>query len=96
MSGSSFNSHFAARLVQGFSAGATESLLPLVITDLTFIHQRSAAFGIYWTLQNIGTAVFNTASSFEAINLKWQWYYWVSQCPPHIPKSPPGCDFAQR
>jgi len=47
-SGTSYESHFAARLVQGFSAGATESLLPLIITDMTFIHERSKYFGAYW------------------------------------------------
>ena len=76
--GSSFDSHLAARLVQGFSAGATESLLPLIITDMTFVHQRSAAFGAYWSLQSVFTAVLNTGSSYEAVNLQWTWYYWVS------------------
>ncbi|KAM0788370.1 hypothetical protein ACM66B_001510 [Microbotryomycetes sp. NB124-2] len=76
-SGDSFNSHFAARLVQGLSAGATESLLPLIVTDMTYVHQRSTAFGIYWTLQNIFTSILNTCSSYEAANLSWQWYYWI-------------------
>ncbi|KAK4051861.1 hypothetical protein OIV83_002566 [Microbotryomycetes sp. JL201] len=76
-SGTSFDSHFAARLVQGFSAGATESLLPLIITDMTYVHQRATAFGIYWTLQNVFTSILNTASTYEAQNLSWQWYYWI-------------------
>jgi MFS family permease len=49
-SGTSYESHLGARLLQGFSAGATESLLPLIITDMTFVHQRSKYFGAYWVV----------------------------------------------
>lgn len=38
--GTSFESHLSARIVQGVAAGATESLLPLIITDMTFVHER--------------------------------------------------------
>ncbi|KAM0788728.1 hypothetical protein ACM66B_002820 [Microbotryomycetes sp. NB124-2] len=76
-SGTSFDSHFAARLVQGFAAGVTESLLPLIVTDMTFVHQRSRAFGIYWSLQSSLGAIFNLASAYEAVNLDWPAYYWI-------------------
>jgi MFS family permease len=32
-----FTAHLTARIFQGFAAGATESLLPLIITDMTFV-----------------------------------------------------------
>lgn len=75
--GTSFDSHLNSRIAQGFAAGATESLLPLIITDITFLHQRSTAFGVYWAIQTGFGAILNLASSYEAINLSWPWYYWI-------------------
>lgn len=36
-------SHLAARCFQGFGAGAVEALIPLIIQDMMFIHQRNKA-----------------------------------------------------
>lgn len=33
--------HLAARCFQGFGAGAVDALIPLVLQDLMFIHQRN-------------------------------------------------------
>jgi MFS family permease len=49
-SGTSFESHLAARLVQGVAGGATESLLPLILTDISFVHERAYYFGAYWVV----------------------------------------------
>lgn len=54
--GTSFSSHLAARVVQGLAAGATESLLPLIITDMTYIHQRAYYFGVYWVVSRTSTS----------------------------------------
>lgn len=51
-SGTSFESHFAARLVQGIAGGATESLLPLILTDMSFLHERAYYFGCYWVVSH--------------------------------------------
>jgi Major Facilitator Superfamily len=47
----SLNSHLAARCVQALGAGAVESLIPLVVTDMTFINQRNRGIGIVWASQ---------------------------------------------
>ncbi len=39
----SLQSHIAARVVHGLGAGAVEALLPLIVQDMVFIHQRSKA-----------------------------------------------------
>ena len=31
----------------GFAAGATESILPLILSDYTFVHERAAVFGLF-------------------------------------------------
>ncbi|KAJ9113568.1 hypothetical protein QFC20_001919 [Naganishia adeliensis] len=76
-SGTSFESHFSARLVQGIAGGATESLLPLILTDMSFLHERAYYFGCYWVAQSIFTAILNAGSTYEAVHLSWQWYYWI-------------------
>ena len=46
-SGTSFESHLGARILMGFAAGATESILPLILSDYTFVHERAAVFGLF-------------------------------------------------
>ncbi|KAF7531217.1 hypothetical protein G7054_g9076 [Neopestalotiopsis clavispora] len=50
----SLESHLAARVVQGLAAGATESLLPLMLAEVTFIHQRPMVYAVYWGYQRLG------------------------------------------
>lgn len=47
LSGTSFDSHLGARILMGFAAGATESTLPLILSDYTFVHERAKVFGLY-------------------------------------------------
>ncbi|RAK98542.1 MFS general substrate transporter [Aspergillus ibericus CBS 121593] len=69
--------HFGLRIVLGFATGATESLLPLMLAEVTFIHQRGTIYGIYWATQNIVTSLLTLASSYEVAALGWRWFYWV-------------------
>ncbi|KAM0278833.1 hypothetical protein ACHAQH_004909 [Verticillium albo-atrum] len=48
----SYNGHLASRIIQGMATGASESLLPLMLTEVTFLHERSRIFGLYWMIQN--------------------------------------------
>jgi MFS family permease len=47
----SLESHLAARCVQAIGAGAVESLIPLIVQDMSFIHQRGRAIGLVWASQ---------------------------------------------
>ncbi|KAL3255736.1 hypothetical protein ABHI18_008109 [Aspergillus niger] len=69
--------HFGLRILLGFATGATESLLPLMLAEVTFIHQRGTIYGIYWATQNIVTSLLTLASSYEVAALGWRWFYWV-------------------
>lgn len=42
----SLNSHLAARAFQGLGAGAVEALIPLIVQDMMFIHQRNKAISL--------------------------------------------------
>lgn len=88
-----FTTNFTGTLFQALGAGITESLLPLIITDVTFVHERGKYFGIYvrcfhvtfarfadpsqWTTQSMLSSVLNIASTFEAERLSWRWYYGI-------------------
>jgi MFS family permease len=43
-----YKSHLATRTLQGLATGASESLLPLMLTEVTYLHQRGKVFGLYW------------------------------------------------
>ncbi|KAJ5144555.1 hypothetical protein N7448_001947 [Penicillium atrosanguineum] len=72
-----FEQHLGLRILQGLATGATESLLPLMLSEVTFLHQRGMVFGLYWATQNVVTSCLNLASSYEAAALGWRWFYWV-------------------
>lgn len=42
----SLDSHLAARAFQGLGAGAVEALIPLIVQDMMFIHQRNKAISL--------------------------------------------------
>jgi len=73
----SYNGHLVARIVQGLATGASESLLPLMLTEITFLHERGRVFGLYWMVQNALSSGVNLASSYINKDLGWRWYYWV-------------------
>ncbi|EMD86506.1 hypothetical protein COCC4DRAFT_135670 [Bipolaris maydis ATCC 48331] len=73
----SYNGHLASRIVQGLATGASESLLPLMLTEITFLHERGRIFGLYWTVQNALSSCINLASTYLNEAMGWRWYYWV-------------------
>ncbi|KAJ5992335.1 MFS general substrate transporter [Penicillium sp. IBT 35674x] len=72
-----YDQHLALRIIQGLATGATESLLPLMLSEVTFVHQRGKIFGLYWGTQTIVSSCMNLASSYEVAALGWRWYYWI-------------------
>ncbi|KAJ5061977.1 major facilitator superfamily domain-containing protein [Bipolaris maydis] len=74
---SDYSSHLATRTLQGLATGASESLLPLMLTEVTFLHERGRIFGLYWMIQTISAGVFNISASYINADLGWRWYYWV-------------------
>ncbi|KAM0346428.1 hypothetical protein ACHAPU_005492 [Fusarium lateritium] len=73
----SYYGHLVSRILQGIATGASESLLPLMLTEVTFLHERAFIFGLYWMVQNALSSSLNLASSYINADLGWRWYYWV-------------------
>ncbi|KAK5722298.1 hypothetical protein LTR15_005527 [Elasticomyces elasticus] len=73
----SYSAHLGTRVLAGLATGATESVLPLILTEITFLADRGRIMGLYWGSQNLLTAVLSIAASYEVAALGWRWYYWV-------------------
>jgi MFS family permease len=56
----SLDSHLAARCLQGLGAGAVEALIPLMVQDIIFIHDRNRAMSSIWAAQ-VGSRSLQTA-----------------------------------
>jgi MFS family permease len=69
--------HMTARIFQGLSSGVSESLLPLILTDITFVSDRGRIFAIYWTAQSILSSIFGISGPYIAASSSWRSYYWV-------------------
>ena len=73
----SYSGQLAGRIIQGLTTGCTESVLPLILSDITFLHQRSTIYGYYWASQSLLSAVWGIVSSYEAIGISWRWFYGI-------------------
>jgi hypothetical protein len=72
-----FDAHMACRILQGVATGATESVLPLIITDVSFIDERGKWFAWYWGSQNFVGSIFNVSISYLVAASSWQYFYWM-------------------
>ncbi|KAG8167295.1 hypothetical protein KVR01_002984 [Diaporthe batatas] len=75
----SLNSHLAARAFQGLGAGAVEALVPLIIQDFMFIHQRNRAISLVGTIQGLFVLCFGfTFSPYIVLRIDWRYLYYIT------------------
>ncbi|KAK3381974.1 major facilitator superfamily domain-containing protein [Podospora didyma] len=74
----SLESHLAARSIQGLGAGAVEALIPLIIQDIVFIHQRNRAMSAIVSSQGIIITGLGIAAPYIASNYDWRWLYFIT------------------
>lgn len=76
-----YSGHMTARIFQGLASGVSESLLPLILTDITFVRNRGTIFAIYWTAQSILSSLFGISGPYIASGASsgWRAYYWVCE-----------------
>lgn len=72
-----YTAHLGTRVLQGLATGATESVLPLMLTEISYLADRGKIMGLYWGSQNLFTAILTITASYEVAALGWPWYYWV-------------------
>ncbi|EJT82127.1 hypothetical protein GGTG_02101 [Gaeumannomyces tritici R3-111a-1] len=74
----SLGSHLAARAVQGLGAGAVEALIPLVLQDMFFLHERNTWMSTIVSSQGVIIIALGIASPYIAANHSWRWIYRVT------------------
>ncbi|OQV05670.1 hypothetical protein CLAIMM_10367 [Cladophialophora immunda] len=73
-----FNSHLGARCLQGLTAGVSDCLLPLIVLDTTFLHNRGFWMTLYWSVTAIGSSLMLVIVPFlvHSQHDDWRINYW--------------------
>ncbi|QIX00206.1 hypothetical protein AMS68_005723 [Peltaster fructicola] len=74
----SLESHIGARVVQALGAGTVESLIPFVIQDLCFIHERNTWMSGIFAAQGIIIIAIGFASPYIIVYLSWRYVYYIT------------------
>ncbi|BCS18244.1 uncharacterized protein APUU_11072S [Aspergillus puulaauensis] len=68
---------YANRILMGISNAPVETLVEILVTDLSFTHERGGYMSAYtWTLFN-GAFLAPIASGYIAQNMSWHWIQWI-------------------
>ncbi|KAH6659160.1 major facilitator superfamily domain-containing protein [Truncatella angustata] len=73
----SYPSFIGARVVSGLGAAANESLMPMVIADVLFLHQRGRGMTFYFWAYFMGLFIGPIISGAIASQINWRWFFWV-------------------
>ncbi|KAK2043980.1 major facilitator superfamily transporter [Colletotrichum somersetense] len=74
----SLPSHLLARCVQAVGAGAVESLIPFMIQDMIFVHQRNSWISGVFAAQGVIIIVLGVAAPQIIIDLSWRYMYFIT------------------
>ncbi|KAK6832881.1 major facilitator superfamily transporter protein [Apiospora arundinis] len=75
-SSTSLQQHIAARILHGLGSGAVEALLPLIVQDMVFLHQRNRAISAVIASQGPLIVLVGTLAPYISANSTWRWIYW--------------------
>ncbi|KAJ5813309.1 Major facilitator superfamily domain general substrate transporter [Penicillium pulvis] len=75
----SFDSLLAARIVLGFAAAAGESIVPELVADIFFLHERATMMAIYVIMISGGSAIGPLIAGFmvQFTAQTWRSYFWL-------------------
>ncbi|KAK5990310.1 MFS transporter cpaT-like protein [Cladobotryum mycophilum] len=73
----SYAAFLVGRIFMGFGAGAAETLAPVTITDIFFLHERGTIMSAYTCFLSIGVAAGMIVSGLITINHHWRTIYQV-------------------
>ncbi|KAH7162693.1 major facilitator superfamily domain-containing protein [Dactylonectria estremocensis] len=74
----SYAGFLAGRIVMGFGAGAAETIAPITISDVFFLHERGAVMALYNCALSVGVALGMIISGLITIHHEWRTIYQVS------------------
>jgi MFS family permease len=78
-SGSSFPALLAARIIQGFSTSAFESLIIAAVGDLYFVHQRGIRVAFITFILNASSSLASIICGQVTTGLGWVWLFHLLQ-----------------
>jgi MFS family permease len=76
--------HLAIRIVIGFAAGQSEALVPLMLKEVFFLHERANVLAFQASFQTIVGCVLTIFASNIAASVGWKNWYSVSIESPHM------------
>lgn len=74
----SLDSHLMARAMMGLGAGAVEALIPLIVQDMVFIHQRNRAQSSIVASQGVIIIGLGIAAPWISANFDWRYLYYAT------------------
>ncbi|OLN94171.1 putative MFS-type transporter C1271.10c-like protein 9 [Colletotrichum chlorophyti] len=74
----SLDQHLLARGLMGLGAGAVEALIPLIVQDMVFIHQRNKAMSAVISSQGLVIIGLGVAAPWLSANYTWRWLYYIT------------------
>lgn len=72
------NTHIVARCFQGLGAGTVEALIPLIVQDMMFIHERNRAIASIGASQGLIIVGLGIASPIIVARYSWRYIYWIT------------------
>ena len=73
----SYPSFIGARVISGLGAAANESIMPMVVADVLFLHQRGRSMALYFWAYFLGLFIGPIISGNIAAHINWRWFFWV-------------------
>jgi len=74
----SLGSHLGARCIQALGAGTVESLIPFMIQDMVFVHERNTWISGVFAAQGVIIIALGIAAPHIIIYLSWRWVYFIT------------------
>ncbi|OBR12565.1 Major facilitator superfamily transporter [Colletotrichum higginsianum IMI 349063] len=74
----SLASHLLARCVQAVGAGTVESLIPFILQDMIFVHQRNSWISGIFAAQGLIIIILGIAAPYIIIDLSWRYMYYIT------------------
>lgn len=71
----SLDSHIAGRAIMSLAAGQSEALAPMMVQELSFLHEKGRKLGWFIFIQNITSGAFFIASTYLVAAYGWKWWY---------------------
>ncbi|KAH8889562.1 MFS general substrate transporter [Thozetella sp. PMI_491] len=73
-----YDGFLAARIIMGFGAGAAETIAPISIADVFFLHERGTVMALYTSFLSVGVGIGMVISGLITINHNWRVIYQVA------------------